>query len=57
MSRNKPAGKKKRLVKRNKQTKWCPFWVVPKKAGTGKKIHPSRFSTVKRFWRRTKTKA
>lgn len=57
MSKNKPSGKKKRLVNRSKKTKWAPFWIVPKKAGAGKKIHPSRFSIVKRSWRRTRTKA
>ena len=57
MSRNKPRGKKIRLIKKKKQTKWAPFWVVPKKAGRGKKIHPSRFTHIKRSWRRTKTKA
>ena len=57
MARNKPVGKKTRLAKKSKQTKWAPFWIVPKAAGKGKKIHPSRFTAVKRSWRRTKTKA
>jgi ribosomal protein L39E len=57
MAKAKPPAKKSRLAKKRKQTKWAPFWIVPKKAGTGKKIHPSRFTNIKRSWRRTKTKA
>ena len=57
MATNKPYAKKKRLAKARKHTKWAPFWVVPKKAGTGKKIHPSLFTHKKRNWRRTKLKA
>ncbi len=49
--------KKRRLGKLGKRTKWAPFWIIPKIAGVGKKIHPSRFSAGKRHWRRTKTKA
>jgi ribosomal protein L39E len=49
--------KKRRLGKLGKRTKWAPFWIIPKIAGIGKKIHPSRFSAGKRHWRRTKTKA
>ena len=49
--------KKRRLGKLGKRTKWAPFWIIPKIAGTGKKIHPSRFSAGKRNWRRSKTKA
>ncbi|MFH1332244.1 MAG: 50S ribosomal protein L39e [archaeon] len=57
MTRFKPYGKKKRLAKRKSQTKWAPFWTVPKKYGVGKKVHPSKHTAVKRNWRRTKTKA
>ncbi|MFH1376387.1 MAG: 50S ribosomal protein L39e [Candidatus Woesearchaeota archaeon] len=57
MARNISTGKKTRLAKKGKQTRWAPFWVVPKAAGVGKKIHPSRFTAKKRSWRRTKTKA
>lgn len=56
-ARYKPKGKKNRLVKRGKQTRWAPFWTVPKKYGKGKKIHPGRHTKVKRSWRRVKTKA
>ena len=55
MSRRIHVSKKKRLVKRAAQTKWAPFWTVPKKYGKGKKVHPSRHTKVKRNWRRTKT--
>jgi ribosomal protein L39E len=55
MARYKPLGKKLRLAKKGRQTKWAPFWIVPKVAGIGKKIHPSAFTSKKRSWRRTKT--
>ena len=57
MSRFIKLGKKLRLAKRLSQTKWAPFWTVPKKYGKGKKIHPGRHTAIKRSWRRTKTKA
>lgn len=57
MAKNKPKGKKVRLGKKNKQTRWAPFWTVPKKYGQGKKIHPGRHTVVKRSWRRGSTKA
>lgn len=57
MARYKPTGKKRRLGKKLTQSRWAPFWVVPKILGTGKKVHPSRFTAGKRSWRRTKTKA
>ena len=57
MSRNKPKGKKNRLAKKGRQTRWAPFWTVPKKYGKGKKVHPGRHTAVKRNWRRGSTKA
>jgi len=57
MTRYKTPVKKQRLVKLHGQTRWAPFWTVFKKYGKGKKVHPGRFTTVKRSWRRTKTKA
>ena len=56
MSRALHPSKKKRLAKRGTQTKWAPFWTVPKKYGKGKRVHPGRHTAVKRNWRRTKTK-
>lgn len=49
--------KKLRLAKRMKQTKWAPFWTVPKIYGKGKRVHPGRHTTVKRSWKRTRIKA
>lgn len=57
MSKYIKLGKKLRLAKMLKQTKWAPFWVIPKKFRAGRRIHPSRITHVKRHWRRTKTKA
>ena len=57
MARHKHPSKKKRLIKLNKQTKWAPFWTVPKVHGKGRMMHPGRHTMVKRSWRRTKTKA
>jgi len=48
--------KKLKLGKANNQTKWAPAWVVLKKFGKGKKIHPAEVTNVKRSWRRTKLK-
>jgi len=56
MARYKSPAKKLRLAKKGRQTRWAPFWIVPKIAGVGKKIHPSAFTAKKRSWRRTKTK-
>ena len=40
----------------NKRTKWAPFWTVMKKYGTGKRIHPSSLTHIKRSWRHKKLK-
>ncbi len=57
MSRYNPRAKKKRLAKRIKQTKWAPVWTVPKIYGKGRRVHPSRHTSIRRDWRRTKTEA
>jgi len=57
MARIKHPSRKQRLAKLGKQTKWAPFWTVPKKYGAGRRVHPGRHTAVKRSWRRTKTKA
>ena len=58
MARNKPTAKKKRLAKKGNQTKWAPFWTVPKIYGTGRRVHPGRHTKTKRSWKRGKrTKA
>ena len=56
MTRYKNPGKKKRLAKRLEQTKWAPFWTVPKIYGPGRRVHPGRHTHIKRHWRRTKIK-
>lgn len=57
MARNISAAKKKRLAKKLKQSRWAPFWTVPKIYGKTRRIHPGRHTAVKRSWKRTKTKA
>ena len=57
MTRYKHPSKKKRLNKRAKQTRWAPFWTVPKIYGAGRRVHPGRHTHVKRNWRRHKLKA
>ena len=46
--------KKVKLMKAQRQTKWAPVWVVLKKFGTGKRVHPSAITRYRRNWRRTK---
>ncbi|MBU0958130.1 MAG: hypothetical protein KKF56_04965 [Nanoarchaeota archaeon] len=48
--------KKVKLSKAGKRTKWAPFWAVLKKFGTGKRVHPSRITRIRRQWRQTKLK-
>lgn len=48
--------RKLRLGKRLRQTRWAPFWTIPKVYGQNKKIHPGRHTTVKRSWRRNNIK-
>jgi len=57
MSRVKPLARKLRLAKKRRQTRWAPFWIIPKVFRKGRRVHPSRLTEVKRSWRRTKTKA
>lgn len=46
--------KKAQLARKGRQTKWAPVWVVLKKYGMGKRIHPSAVTARRRSWRRTK---
>ena len=46
--------KKAKLAVKARQTKWAPVWVVLKKFGPGKRIHPSAITRYKRSWRRGK---
>ncbi|MBT3985223.1 50S ribosomal protein L39e [archaeon] len=57
MSRYLHLAKKIRLAKKGRQTRWAPFWTVPKIYGAGRRVHPGRHTVVKRSWRRVKTKA
>ena len=57
MARNIHKSRKLRLAKAGRQTRWAPFWTVPKKYGVGRRVHPGRHTFVKRSWRRTNTKA
>jgi len=56
MTKYKTKIKKIYLTKRKRQTRWAPFWIVPKILRLGRKVHPSRFTTVKRQWRRNRIK-
>ena len=56
MGRHKKPYLKARLSKANTQTRWAPFWVVLKAMPKGKKVHPARFTRIKRNWRGTKLK-
>jgi ribosomal protein L39E len=56
MARRRIYQKKIKLAKATGQTRWAPYWVVIKKLGTGKRVHPSAVTYVKRSWRRTKLK-
>jgi len=57
MATVKDTNKKRRLAKLNRQTRWAPFWIIPKIYGLGRRVHPGRHTEKKRSWRRTKTKA
>jgi len=48
--------KKIKLSKQGRRTKWAPVWTVLKKFGTGKRIHPSAITKIRRHWKRTKLK-
>ena len=56
MARYKSLAKKQKMIKSGRKTKWAPFWTSLKKYGKGKKVHPSRHTSMKRSWKRTKLK-
>lgn len=56
MARYKHPNRKKRLIKKHRQTRWAPVWAVPKKFGKGRVLHPARITRIKRSWKRTKLK-
>ena len=43
--------KKVKLAVHGRRVKWAPVWIVLKKYGKGKKIHPSSMTRLKRSWR------
>ena len=57
MARYKHPSRKKRLAKLRKQTRWAPFWTVPRIYGKTRRVHPGRHTKLKRHWRRRKNKA
>jgi len=48
--------RKIKLAKHGRRTKWAPIWVVLRKFGAGKRVHPSQVTRIRRSWRRTKLK-
>jgi len=54
MTKSQP--KKVKLAVAQRRTKWAPIWVVIRKFGAGKRIHPSSVTKQRRHWRRTKLK-
>ena len=56
MARNIHKSRKMRLGKLGRQTRWAPFWTVPKIYGVGRRVHPGRHTEVKRHWKRRNTK-
>ena len=57
MARFMNIGRKIRLSKFGRQTKWAPFWIMPKIYGKTRRVHPGRKTFVKRNWRKHKTGA
>lgn len=56
MATYKHTSTKKKLIKAGSQTKWAPFWTVPKIYGKGRRVHPGRHTEIKRSWRRNRIK-
>jgi ribosomal protein L39E len=48
--------KKIKLSVHGRRTKWAPVWVVLKKYGKGKRVHPSSMTRLRRSWRQNKLK-
>ncbi|MEK6891219.1 MAG: hypothetical protein AABX03_03710 [Nanoarchaeota archaeon] len=46
--------KKIKLAKHGGRTKWAPFWVIVRKYGSGKRVHPSATTRIRRNWRTRK---
>lgn len=56
MAKNKPRAKKLRLAKRGRQTKWAPLWLSLRINKGVRRVHPARYTKVKRSWRKQRTK-
>lgn len=56
MAKNKPRAKKLRLAKRGKQTKWAPLWLSLRINKGVRRVHPARYTKIKRSWRKQRTK-
>jgi ribosomal protein L39E len=56
MNPKKVQQKKIKLGVHGRRTKWAPVWVVLKKHGKGKRVHPSNMTRLRRSWRQTKLK-
>ena len=54
MPKVKPLSLKLKLAKQAKRTRWAPIFVILKKFGLGKRVHPSEITRVRRHWRRRK---
>jgi len=54
--RKKQYQRKIKLAVHERRTQWAPFWAVLRRYGTGKRVHPSSMTRVRRSWRRTKLK-
>ena len=48
--------KKIKLGKLGKRTKWAPVWIVVRKVGSGKRVHPASITRIRRNWRTRKLK-
>lgn len=48
--------RKIKLSSATKLIKWAPFWAVLRKAGKGKRAHPSSITKHRRHWRSVKLK-
>lgn len=56
MSSIKTLAKKLKLAKKGRQTRWAPFWIIPRIYRIGRRVHPGRHTAVKRSWRRDRIK-
>jgi len=52
----KNTSKKETLAKLGRRTRWAPIWIILKKYGPGKRMHPSAVTAQRRSWRRIKLK-